>query len=125
MLSKACLVGMLLVVPSILSSCTSRPSLYVWGSYESSLSKVFNSGSEPFLVNEELEVLGKEIEMTPTGKIPPGKIAHLGYLHATKGDISAAKDFFKQEKNLFPESTVFMDRLIKMLDEKEKKAGSK
>jgi hypothetical protein len=121
MLFKAVLICLLLILPS----CASRPSLYEWGSYEDSLSKVFNSGSEPFLVNDELELLGQEINASRPGKIPPGKIAHLGYLNAVNGNTDLARDFFNQEKMIFPESTIFMDRLIKMLDEKEKKNGLK
>ena len=44
--------------------------------------------------------------------VPPGFHAHLGYLYFQSGKIPQALQSFETEKSLFPESTVFMDRLI-------------
>ena len=116
-----------LVLVAILAqvSCSVNSGLYDWGTFEDSLEKVFDTNHPQFLVNEEIERLAKELEKTPANRIPPGKTAHLGYLYASKGDTETAKKMFKQEKVLFPESGAYMERLIKMLEEKDRKGTKK
>lgn len=46
------------------------------------------------------------------GAVPPGFHAHLGYLYFQVGKTDQALQSFATEKSLFPESTVYMDRLI-------------
>jgi hypothetical protein len=41
--------------------------------------------------------------------------AHLGYMQYRQGNIGMAANEFEMEKNLYPESLVFIDRLIKGL----------
>jgi hypothetical protein len=47
--------------------------------------------------------------------VPPGFHAHLGYLYFQTGKTDQALQSFETEKSLFPESTIFMDRLIAKL----------
>jgi hypothetical protein len=44
--------------------------------------------------------------------VPPGYHAHLGYLYYQSGKADQALQSFETEKQLFPESTRFMDLLI-------------
>ena len=48
-------------------------------------------------------------------RMHPGFHAHLGYLYFQLGKVDQALQEFATEKAEFPESTVFMDRLISNL----------
>jgi hypothetical protein len=50
--------------------------------------------------------------------VPPGFHAHLGYLYFQLGKADAAREEFETEKAQFPESAVFMDRLLTTLAKK-------
>jgi hypothetical protein len=45
----------------------------------------------------------------------PGFHAHLGYLYFQTGKLDQARQEFETEKAEFPESAVFMDRLLSNL----------
>ncbi len=97
----------------ILSGCGAS-SLYDWGSYEGSLDRQYRI-EPPFQIHEEIQRLSEEIDRATPGRVPPGKAAHLGYLHSLQGNSALASEYFTLEKTLFPESTVLMDRLLKGL----------
>ena len=46
--------------------------------------------------------------------VPPGIYAEYGYLQLQEGKSLAAVDLFRQEESHWPESKVFMDRMIKV-----------
>ena len=48
--------------------------------------------------------------------MPPGWHAHLGYLYFELGKSDQARQEFETEKANFPESAVFMDRLLANLN---------
>ena len=48
--------------------------------------------------------------------MPPGWHAHLGYLYYRLGKADQARQEFQTEKAEFPESAVFMNRLLSNLD---------
>jgi hypothetical protein len=47
--------------------------------------------------------------------VPPGFHAHLGYLYFQLGKLDQAQQELETEKAQFPESAVFMDRLLSNL----------
>lgn len=98
----------LAILCAALSGC--QTTLFEWGSYEASLQRMYSPKYE-LVVGEEIQVLSKEIERTQRRKrrVPPGKIAHLGYLYALLEDYASARDCFQAEKGIYPESSVFMD----------------
>ncbi len=105
----------LVVLSTILSSgCQTRPNLYHWGSYENLLYNMYsNAGdAEP---NLQIERLTKDIELALKSgrKTPPGVHAHLGFMYAATGNADMAKQAFEQEKELFPESSHFIDGMMK------------
>ena len=51
-------------------------------------------------------------------QVHPGFHAHLGYLYAQIGKLDQAKQQLETEKTLFPESAVFMDRMLINLQSK-------
>ena len=48
--------------------------------------------------------------------VPPGFHAHLGYLYFGVGKLDQARQSFATEKSLFPESAVYMDRILAKLN---------
>lgn len=112
---NASLWVLLLAIP--MAGCVKTPPrLYQWGSYEEQIYVMYNNpGKVP--VEEQLQNLERDFErVRATNAVPPpGLHAHLGYLYYQTGKIEQALQSFENEKRLFPESTVYMDRLIARL----------
>ena len=70
-----------------------------------------------FVLEEEIILLASEIERSVerNRRIAPGKLAYLGYLYYQKGEYPLARESFLREKQLYPESTKLMDRLLEKL----------
>ncbi len=102
-------VIVLVVGVSVLPGCAR--SIYEWGSYEGSIYDLY---TDEFNLQRNIDILTREVEKTRDtgGVIPPGKLAHLGYLHSLAGNVDAAVQSFEAEKAAFPESAKFVDFLI-------------
>lgn len=96
------------------AACGSSPSLYEWGDYQ---------GSVYALTTADVDI-GAEIDSIQTtlkrgvdrGKpAAPGMHAHLGYLYLVSDDPDNATAAFETEKELYPESAVFIDGLMERL----------
>ena len=106
----------LLVFGTTLVFCNCATSYYSWGSYEASLSRMYLE-NEDFKLNEEIALLADEIKTTLNNnqRVPPGKMAHLGYLFYLAGNHKAAIRCFKAEKRLFPESARFINGMLERM----------
>lgn len=98
----------------LLSACAQRePLLYRWGDYEQ---LVYDMYLRPGTADPGTQVvkLTEDIERTEAeGKrVPPGVHAHLGYLYYTQSQTDLAYEQFMLERQLFPESAVFVDGMI-------------
>lgn len=100
---------------TVVSGCANT--LYDWGRYELSVYELY---SNEFDLQTNLEVLTQEVKETRDGGgvVPPGKMAHIGYLHSLAGNVEAAVRSFEAEKAAFLESAVFMDFLIAKIEVK-------
>lgn len=99
---------------ALMTGCASKPEpMYAWGSYEQ---LIYSAWVEPGSValEQQINVLEDERSqaMAAGMPLPPGWHAHLGYLYAQSGRLDLAHDAFVEEKGLYPESAVFMDRLL-------------
>lgn len=103
-----------IIVIGFLSGCT-KP-IYDWGSYEQSLHTMYTKAGQYDLA-QDLDRLSVEVERTVAGDrlVPPGKLAHVGYLFYLSGDSSSARQYFEAEKRVFPEGGRFMDRMLEQL----------
>lgn len=104
------------VLVILLTGCAS-PTLYTWGHYED---LIYASYAAPGSVSPEMQV-GKLEEdyqkaRAANKRMPPGFHAHLGYLYFQLGKSDQARQEFETEKAEFPESAVFMDRLLANLN---------
>ena len=112
------LLLILLVIPLLITGCES-PDVYYWGHYES---LVYVTYAKPGKVPPEAQVLKMEEDLQKAAAankpVPPGFHAYLGYLDYQLGKPDLARREFEKEKALFPESTVFMDRMLAGLAKK-------
>ena len=102
-----------LLIVSVLAGCAKKPLIYAWGSYEDQIYVMYNDpGKVP--VEEQIESLESDYQLARSENkpVPPGYHAHLGYLYYQSGKADQAFQSFETEKELFPESTRFMDLLI-------------
>jgi hypothetical protein len=108
----------LLVVLVLLTGCAS-PTLYSWGNYED---LVYAMYAAPDKATAEFQVERMEEDYqkarSKNKPVPPGFHAHLGYLYYQLGKADAAIQEFETEKANFPESAVFVDRLLGNLAKK-------
>jgi hypothetical protein len=99
-----------------LGGCASKQ-IYSWGRYEEMIYKDY---SKPGSVSAEEQVAQLEGDFqkarAKNKPVPPGFHAHLGSLYYQLGKLDQARLEFETEKTNFPESTVFMDRLLANLN---------
>ena len=107
-------IVLLLVAAAALAACAPRkPLLYQWGSYNEQIYALYHDpGKVP--IEKQLEDLERDYQLARAADrpVPPGYHAHVGYLYFQLGKTDQALQSFETEKALFPESTVYMDRLI-------------
>ena len=97
-----------------LAGCAAEPrTLYTWGSYEE---LIYGSYASPGKVAPEqrVEIREKDYQVARAAnkRMPPGWHAHLGYLYYQLGKPDQARQELLTEEAEFPESAVFMDRLL-------------
>jgi hypothetical protein len=93
--------------------CAAGNSMYYWGDYSNSLyNEKKNPGAES--IAKHKAVLEKIIEESKQRKlrIPPGVCCELGYMYVAQNNTKKAIELFQMEEQTYPESTIFMDRLI-------------
>jgi hypothetical protein len=93
--------------------------IYSWGHYED---LIYVSYSAPGKMTPEAQIEKLEADYqqarAANKPVPPGFHAHLGNLYFQVGKSDKARQEFEAEKAQFPESTVFMDRMLANLDKK-------
>ena len=109
-------IAALLLFAGLLPSCGSSPALYSWGNYEQTAYAVAQNPTPERLralglVYEKLITQPEGLRKTP----PPGLCAEYGYLLAKQGDTERGVKLLEKEAELYPESAVFVRRLIKQL----------
>ena len=107
--------GFLLALLAQLAGCAS-PTIYSWGHYEDIL-YVMYSAPDNMPPERQLELLEADYQKARSQNkpVPPGWHAYLGYLYYQLGKADQARQEFETEKAQFPESAVFMDRLLSRL----------
>ena len=110
-------VFLLLLGSLALGGCASQPSaLYSWGSYPEQ-SYLMYSQPQKAAPTMQIQKLEAEIEGAKAKNlaVPPGLYAHLGLMYSEQGNMNKAVEYFQLERQVYPESTILMDRLLKKL----------
>ncbi len=118
-LIKPFAMSMAITAGLALAGCkTAPPTMYQWEDYQPQVYQHFK-GESP---EQQIAAMEKGLlEIASRSKNPPpGYHAHLGLLYAMtdKQDLALAQ--FEIEKKLFPESTTYMDFLLKNTKKSEK-----
>jgi hypothetical protein len=106
----------LVAILLLLAACSSERDLYHWGVYEDTVREALHDpGGQK--APERIRILSADIERAKAEgrKVAPGVHAHLGYLHRLAGDRDSAARELAAEKELYPESAVFVDGMIREL----------
>lgn len=102
----------------LLVSCTTQKPLYSWGKYENaSYNYLKNSDEESTqkLIESYQEIIEKQ--KGSRGVVPPGIYADYGFVLLQKNKTEEGKAMLKKEIELYPESKVFIERILKMLEQ--------
>lgn len=105
-----------LLLVALLAGCAQPTTLYHWGRYETLIYATYAApGSVP--PERQIELLEQDYQQARAANqpVPPGFHAHLGYLYYAIGRADQARQEFETEKANFPESAVFMDRMLARL----------
>lgn len=110
--------GSLLVLLMLLTGCAA-PTIYSWGHYEDVIYTMYKSPGE-MPPERQVEILEADYQKARSQNkpVPPGWHVHLGYLYYQLGKADQALQEFETEKALFPESAVFVDRMLANLAKK-------
>ncbi len=101
---------------TIAGCAAQKPQIYRWGQYEQLVYQMYAKPGEAE-PGTQTAILSEDIERTlaEDKRVPPGVHAHLGYMYYTQGNKRAALNEFGTEKDLFPESAIFIDGILERL----------
>ncbi len=99
------------------ASCTTQKPLYTWDKYNTTSYNYLKNGDEKS-VQQLIETYQKIIEKQKgsRGVVPPGIYADYGFILLQADMTKEAKEMFQREIALYPESKVFIDRILKMFE---------
>lgn len=103
-------VSFYLVVLFLLASCAPK-TLYSWHGYDDAVLDYYKNPAERNQYVEALEEIILESEKD--GNIPPGLYAEYGYVFYEEGNYDKAVIYFQKEHAVWPESRVFMNKMIR------------
>ncbi len=101
----------------IISGCSSvSPGGYYWGQYSYTYHEMIKNPSSESKAKHQKTLLDIITESDELGlRVPPGVHAELGNLFAMDDRMDEALNEFDKEKKLYPESKVFIERLLTSL----------
>lgn len=97
----------------LLAGCQAARPLYYWGHYEALIYQGY-AKPDKITMEQRVQQLEEDVQKAAAANLPvhPGLHAHLGYLYFQLGKQDLARKEFELEKNLFPESATFIDRML-------------
>ncbi len=104
---------MLLFLVNLMAGCaTKQQPLYYWGGYQLQVYGHFKGDKGP---EEQIQALEEIKEKAAAGgkALPPGFRAHLAMLYGQTGRSDRLVEQLETEKRQFPESSVYVDFLLK------------
>lgn len=103
-----------LSLATLLSACaTPVQPLYQWGAFSSyTYDALRGEGKSP---SEQVEAMSSHAQKVAAAgqQLPPGYRAHLGLLLLKLGRPDEAHQQFNAERQAFPESTVYIEQILK------------
>lgn len=108
---------MLALTAPLFISCMSSSTLYYWGKYEDASYKNYKQGTDE--AKAELMAVYEKMMDKQTGTrktIAPGICAEYGYMLIQANKVEEGITYLKKEIELYPESRVFIERIIKQYE---------
>lgn len=101
----------------LLSSCGTTKPLYSWHNYEDITYKYSKKTTDELQVKvlQQYQLM-TEKQKALRGVVPPGLYAEYGFLLCKTGKKEEGLEFMKKEVELYPESDVYVSRIIKQLE---------
>jgi hypothetical protein len=101
----------------LLASCSTKKPLYSWGKYETT-SYDYLKNSDEKSTQELIETYQRIIEKQKGTRkvVPPGIYADYGFILLQANKTEEGKAMLLKEIALYPESKVFIDRILKMTE---------
>jgi len=99
-----------------LGGCATRPapvSLYQWQGYEKNVDTYFRADRDSLSTQTQLMEADLQKIIASGAAAPPGYYAHLGLLYGKQGNAEQLKLQLENEKTRFPESSAFVDFLLR------------
>ena len=106
------LSGAMLLVVAV-AGCHTAAQRYEWGDYDPALYSYYKDPAKVAELTASLEAVIRDSESN-RAPVPPGIYAEYGYLQLQQGKAQDAARYFRQEEAHWPESKVFMDRMIQV-----------
>lgn len=119
--TKRMMIVAALCCVAVLPSCSPKAPLYAWYNYDDVAYELMKDGTE---ANEEaLRTVGirmvcgagKVDGLKDGGTVPPGVYAEVGYIYFKQGKKDLAVQYFEKEMEAYPESKVYVSRILKQL----------
>ncbi|HEX6705596.1 MAG TPA: DUF4810 domain-containing protein [Albitalea sp.] len=107
-----------------LAGCANAPKpLYMWEGFpRQQYDVLLREGASPEAQIQAMEAHAEKARAA-NAALPPGFRAHLGMLHLATGNAGAARQMWQAEKVAFPESSAYIDSLLKRLDAGNQRAS--
>lgn len=99
----------LLFLVILISGCA--PKMYKWNGYDDALYKYYKNPNEREAFVNKINSIITEGEKADL--VPPGVYAEYGYLHYEEGKYAEAIKYFQKEYDKWPESRIFMQKMIR------------
>tara|TARA_B110001450_G_C17408778_1_gene394862 strand:+ start:244 stop:588 length:345 start_codon:yes stop_codon:yes gene_type:complete len=98
-------------------SCSSPKGLYSFDKYQQASYNYLKKADQKS-INEIMEQYQKIItKQKGTRKVtPPGMLADYGFFLIQRGDLKKGKESLNKEILLYPESKIFIDRILKLIE---------
>ena len=98
-------------------SCSAPKGLYSFDKYQQASYNYLKKADEKS-INEIMEQYQKIItKQKGTRKVtPPGMFADYGFFLIQRGDLKKGKESLNKEILLYPESKIFIDRILKLIE---------
>ncbi|MBM3418688.1 MAG: DUF4810 domain-containing protein [Bacteroidetes bacterium] len=103
------------IIGFLSTSCVSKKDLYFWDKYDVSsylYLKNNNEQSAQELIATYESIIVKQNEIRKV--VPPGIYADYGFILMQNGKVEKGNLMLQKEIELYPESKIFIDRIIKM-----------
>ncbi|MCY2687549.1 DUF4810 domain-containing protein [Salinimicrobium sp. TH3] len=113
-MKKAILIFSVVILAA---SCSAPKKLYSWEKYEAASYNYIKNSDEASLATllENYEKVISKQKGT-RGIVPPGIHADYGFILMKTGRVAEGKGMLAKEMELYPESKIFIDRILKMTE---------